>query len=404
MPILYNKNAKKHPDKQLKQIANSLKEFGWRQPILVDKDDVIIVGHGRWMAYQKFPEGIKEPWIIKVDDLTGEQVKAYRLADNKLNESEWDMGLAIEELKELSEDMQELTGFDLDLLIEPDEKDDVIPEDVLPVAKLGDLWALGRHRLLCGDSTDKDAVSRLMGGIKADMVFTDPPYNINYKGQGKNTSNVIMADNVTDDAFDSFLDKVFANFREHTKAGGGNYVFHASRTQIAFEKALAKNNYEIKNQLIWNKPMSALGWGDYRWKHEPFFYAGQKGQSIQFYGDRTQSTVWDFQKTEQQLLNWAKKQKNAETNGKTTIWSMKRDNVHEYVHPTQKPVELISYAIKNSTKADDIIMDLFGGSGSTLIAAEKMGRIAYICELDEKYCDVIIKRWEDYTGNKAKKL
>jgi len=399
----YDKNAKKHPDKQLKQIANSLKEFGWQQPIVVDKNGVIIVGHGRWEAYKKYPEGIKEP-KIEVADLTEEQAKAYRLADNKLNESEWDMKLAVDELKELSEEMQELTGFDLDLLIEPDEKDDEIPEDAPPVAKLGDLWALGRHRLLCGDATKIEDVERLMDGKKADMVFTDPPYNINYKGQGKNTSNVIMADNVTDDAFDIFLEKVFANFREHTKAGGGNYVFHASRTQIAFETALAKNNYEIKNQLIWNKPMSALGWGDYRWKHEPFFYCGQKGNSIQFYGDRTHSTVWDFQKTDQQLLNWAKKQKIAEQNGKTTIWSMKRDNVNEYVHPTQKPVELISYAITNSTKAEDIVLDLFGGSGSTLIACEKMGRIAYIQELDEKYCDVIIKRFEDYTGLKAEKL
>ena len=160
-----------------------------------------------------------------------------------------------------------------------------------------------------------------------------------------------------------------------------------------------KNGYEIKNQLIWNKPMSALGWGDYQWKHEPFFYAGKHGQSIQFYGDRTHSTVWDFQKTEQQLLNWARKQKQAEQNGKTTIWSMKRDNVHEYVHPTQKPVELISYAIKNSTKTEDIVMDLFGGSGSTLIAGDKMNRNAYLMELDPKYIDVIVQRYVDYTGN-----
>lgn len=165
-----------------------------------------------------------------------------------------------------------------------------------------------------------------------------------------------------------------------------------------------KNGYEIKNQLIWNKPMSALGWGDYRWKHEPFFYAGQKGQSIQFYGDRTHSTVWDFQKTDQQLLNWAKAQKKAESDGKTTIWSMKRDNVHEYVHPTQKPVELITYAIVNSTKSGDVVMDLFGGSGSTLIAAEKTNRSAYLMELDERYCDIIIKRWEDYAGGTAQRL
>lgn len=180
-------------------------------------------------------------------------------------------------------------------------------------------------------------------------------------------------------------------------------MFHASRTSAQFEKALAINNYEIKNQLIWNKPMSALGWGDYRWKHEPFFYAGQKGKSLQFCGDRTHSTVWDFQKTDQQLLNWARRQKKAETDGKTTIWSMKRDNVHEYVHPTQKPVELISYALFNSTKADDIVLDLFLGSGSTLIAAEKTGRICYGMELDPRYVDVIRQRYEDYVNGGTKR-
>jgi DNA modification methylase len=398
----YPKNAKKHPEKQIKLIAESIARFGFDSPIIVDQNDEIIAGHGRYEAAKLLD--LEEVPVIQKEKLTEEEVKAYRLADNKIAESEWDMGLAIDDLKELPEDLQRLTGFDLDLLIEPDEKDDVIPEDAPPVAKLGDLWALGRHRLLCGDATKEDDVARLMGGVLADMVFTDPPYNINYKGQGKNTSNTILADNVEEDEFDKFLDKVFHNYSQHVKGGAGIYVFHASRTQNQFMKALGDNGYEIKNQLIWNKPMSALGWGDYRWKHEPFFYAGKKGQSIQFYGDRTHSTVWDFQKSEQQLLNWAKKQKSAEVNGKTTIWSMKRDKVNEYVHPTQKPVELISYAIANSTKADDVIADLFGGSGSTLIAAEKMGRTAYIQELDPKYCDVIIKRWEDYTGQKATKL
>lgn len=397
----YDKNAKKHPEKQVKQVAESIKEFGFNQPIVVDKQGVIIVGHGRYEAAKLL--GLKEVPTIEVD-LTEEQAKAYRLADNKLNESEWDMGLVIEELKGLSAEMLDLTGFDSDLIIETDERDDVIPEDAPPVAKLGDLWALGRHRLLCGDSTEKEAVERLVDENKADMVFTDPPYNINYKGQGKNTSNTILNDDVLSDDFEEFLQKVFERYSENTKAGAGIYVFHASRTQKDFEKALQNNGYEIKNQLIWNKPMSALGWGDYQWKHEPFFYAGKKNHSIQFYGDRTHSTVWDFQKTEQQLLAWAKRQKKLEAEGKTTVWSMKRDNVHDYVHPTQKPVELISYAIVNSSKAEDVILDLFGGSGSTLIAAEKTNRTCYMMELDPKYCDVIIKRWEDYTGNKAEKL
>lgn len=400
----YIKNAKRHSQKQIEQIAQSIKRFGMNQPIVVDKNGVIIVGHGRYLALKHLDWEIKPEYILKKENLTDDEVKAYRLADNKLNESEWDMDLAIGDLKELDNDLLSLTGFDKDLLIEPDEKDDVIPENAPAIAKLGDIYQLGNHRVMCGDSTKLQDVERLMDGKKADVVFTDPPYNIAYKGQGKNTSNEIMGDDVLSDAFDSFLEKVFANFKENTKAGAGNYVFHASRTQNQFEKALAQNNYEIKNQLIWNKPMSALGWGDYRWKHEPFFYAGQKGQSIQFYGDRTHSTVWDFQKTDQQLANWAKKQKLAESQGKTTIWSMKRDSVHEYVHPTQKPVELIQYALFNSSKADDIVLDLFLGSGSTLIAAEKTGRICYGMELDPRYVDVIIKRWEDYTNDKATKL
>jgi len=398
----YPKNAKKHPKKQIEQIANSIKEFGFNQPIVIDEENVVVVGHGRLEAAKKL--GMERVPILQIN-LTEEQAKAYRLADNKLNESDWDMELVIEELKGLDTDMIDLTGFSQDLVIEDDEKDDEVPDvPDEPVSKLGDLYQLGEHRLLCGDATKIEDVERLMDGQKADMVFTDPPYNINYKGQGKNTSNTIMSDNVEEKDFDKFLNEVFTRYSKHVKSGAGIYVFHASRTQSQFEIALHKNGYEIKNQLIWNKPMSALGWGDYRWKHEPFFYAGKKDSKIEFYGDRTHSTVWDFQKTEKQLLNWVKKQKKAEQEGKTTIWSMKRDKVNEYVHPTQKPVELITYAITNSSKQDDIVMDLFGGSGSTMIACEKTYRRAFLMELDPRYIDVIIKRWEDYTGEKAKKL
>ncbi len=394
----YEKNAKLHPKKQIGLLKKNIKKFGFTTPCLIDEKNNLIAGHGRLEAVKELK--YKKVPCVRIEGLSKEEIQALRLADNKIAEmGEWDMELAIEDLKGLSDEMFDLTGFDADLLIEPDEQDDIIPEDVPPVAKLGDLWQLGRHRLLCGDATKIEDVERLMDGKKADMVFTDPPYNINYKGQGKNTSNTIMADNVLDDAFDSFLDKVFKNYSEFCKGGGGVYVFHASRTQIQFEKALAKNNYEIKNQLIWNKPMSALGWGNYRWKHEPFFYAGKKDNQLQFYGDRTHSTVWDFQKTEQQLLNWAKRIKRDEQNGKTTIWTMKRDSVAGYKHPTQKPVELITYAIHNSSKADDIVMDLFGGSGSTLIACEKTNRICYMSELDPKYCDVIIQRYVNYAKN-----
>lgn len=397
----YEKNAKLHSKKQVEQIARSIAEFGMNQPIVVDRDGVIIVGHGRFEALNFL--GWSDGEImkhVKVLDIDEKKANAYRLADNKLNESDWDMELVIEELKDLAETGFDITitGFDPDLIQEPEDEDDVIPEVLEPKSKLGDFYQLGSHKVLCGDSTSEKDVNKLMGEVNADMVFTDPPYNINYKGQGKNTSNTILADNVEDTEFDVFLTKVFKNFADHTKDGAGNYVFHASRTQAQFEKALHENGYEIKNQLIWNKPMSALGWGDYRWKHEPFFYAGKTGKSIEFYGDRTHSTVWDFQKEESDLLEWAKRQKRAEKRGQTTIWSMKRDNVHDYVHPTQKPVELITYALNNSTKAGDVVMDLFLGSGSTLIACEKMNRVCYGMELDPKYVDIIIQRYVDYTG------
>lgn len=394
----YPNNAKLHDKKQVQAVANSIKEFGFNQPIVIDKNGVIIVGHGRYEAAKLL--GLEVVPVIEVN-LTEEQANAYRLADNKLNESEWDMKLAVEELKGLSQEMFDLTGFDKDLLIEDDENDDNVPLlPETPKSKRGDIYILGeRHRVMCGDSTSEEDVKTLMGGVQADMVFTDPPYNINYKGQGKNTSNTILADNVLADDFDIFLDKVFKNYSDNAKAGAGVYVFHASRTASQFEKAMNKNGYEIKNQLIWNKPMSALGWGDYRWKHEPFFYAGKSGQSIQFYGDRTHSTVWDFQKSEEDLVRWAKKQKKTESEGKSTVWSMKRDKVNEYVHPTQKPVELITYAIKNSTKAGDVIMDLFLGSGSTMIAADKTGRVSYGMELDEKYVDAAVERWCQFNDN-----
>lgn len=399
----YPKNAKKHPDAQLKQIALSLKEYGWRQPIVTDKNDEIIVGHGRWMAYQKYPEGIKEPWIVKADDLTPEQVRGYRLMDNKTNESDWDMALAIEELKELDSlgfDI-ELTGFDKDLLIEPDDKDDIIPTDAPGRAKLGDIWLLGEHRVMCGDSSDKASVERLMEGKKADMVFTDPPYNIGYSGSPDKEWNIIENDEMTDEGFNTLLTEAFARYRDSIKTGGGMYVFHSPKTQDMFANAIKSNGFEIKSQLIWNKPSQVPGMGAYRSKHEPFYYACVAGEKADFYGDRTHTSVWDFQKTDRELLNWAKLQKLAETNGKTTIWTMKRANINEYVHPTQKPVELVQYAICNSSKVEDIVLDLFLGSGSTLIAAEKTGRICYGMEISPAYVDVILKRWEDYTHKEA---
>lgn len=393
----YGKNAKKHPDKQVVQVADSIKEFGFNQPIVIDKEGVIIVGHGRFLAAHFL--GLKEVPTLTLD-IDEEKAKAYRLADNKLNESEWDMQLVISELKELSMEMVDLTGFDRKLVLNSDDRDDDVPE--LPAkakSKLGDLYEMNGHKLLCGDSTKEEDYMKLMKGVKADMVFTDPPYNIDYHGAGKNTSNTIMNDNMGGVQFRQFLVDAFKQVRKSIKASAGLYVFHSPTTQKEFEEALLMNEMQVKNQLIWNKPSAGLGMGHYRNKHEPFFYAKVKDQAPNFYGDRTNATVIDFQKTDEQLLKWAKKQHDAEKEGRNTIWTMKREPVADYKHPTQKPVELIMYALHNSSKVDDIILDPFIGSGSTLIACEKTNRLCYGLELDPRYCDVIVQRWCEFTNN-----
>ncbi len=348
----YGKNAKKHPDKQVVLIADSIKTFGFNQPIVVDKKNVIIVGHGRFLAAHFL--GLKEVPVLEVD-VDEEKAKAYRLADNKLNESEWDMQLVISELKELSLEMVDLTGFDRKLVLNSDDRDDDVPE--LPAkakSKVGDIYELGNHHIMCGDSLKPEHYVDLMKNIKADMVFTDPPYNVNY---------------------------------------------HGSTTQREFEEALLANGMEVKTQLIWNKPSAGLGMGHYRAKHEPFFYAHVKDQTPNFYGDRTNTTIVDFQKTDEQLLKWAKKERDAEKEGRMTIWTMKREPVQDYKHPTQKPVELVMYALHNSSKVDDIVLDPFLGSGSTLIGCEKTNRACYGMELDPRYVDVIVQRWCEFTNN-----
>jgi site-specific DNA-methyltransferase (adenine-specific) len=410
----YEKNAKEHPGFQLEKIASSIKAFGCKQPLILDKDGVIVVGHGRFIAMtellgytlmeQKAFTKKGEPVIpyVMVDDLSEDEIKAYRIADNQLNAlTGQDMNLIVPELKDLDASGFDitLTGFDRDLLVDDDEKDDVLPETpVQPKSKLGDVYQLGPHTIVCGDSTDKEAWTKALQGRKADCVFTDPPYNVNYSGRGKKTSEGIMNDDMSEGAFDTFLEAAFERIAEAAKTGAGWYVFHSTSTQAQFEKALKKYGMAIRNQLIWNKPTASMGWGDYRWKHEPFFYASKEGTETVFYGDRTHSTIIDFHDSEQKLLNWAKRQKQLETEGKLTIWTMKRDKVNEYQHPTQKPVELITYALFNSSKAEDLIIDPFLGSGSTLIACEKTGRVCAGIELDPKFADVIVQRWVDYTG------
>ena len=401
-------NPRGATDKEVAELKKSIERFGFVEPVIVNsapkRMNIIIGGHFRVRMAKEM--GIKEVPVhyIKITEI--EKEKELNLRLNK-NLGHWDFDL----LADFDEAMLLDVGFDSDELdklfldLDPEDRDDEVPEiPEIPKSEYGDIYQLGEHRLMCGDATKKEDVMKLMSGQKADVVFTDPPYNVNYKGQGEKTKNHIKNDNMSADAFMEFLTNSFTNYRSAVKGGAGVYVFHSSSTQTQFEEALERAGFEVKTQLIWNKPSSALGWGDYRWKHEPFFYAGIKGEKTQFYGDRTHATVWDFQKNDRQLLAWAQKMKRYEAQGKTTVWSMARSNVNEYVHPTQKPVELISYALANSSKSGDIVLDFFMGSGSVLIACEKTKRVSFGMELDPKYIDVIIKRWEDYSGKKAEKV
>lgn len=365
----YAKNAKKHPQKQVEQVANSIKEFGMNQPIVVDKQGVIIVGHGRYEALKSLGMEIKDEYI-KVVDLTEEQAKAYRLADNKLNESDWDMDLVIEELKSLSEPMVELTGFDSDLLIEPDEKDDEVPDvPEEPQSKLGDLYELGEHRVLCGDSTKIEDVERLMDGKKADMVFTDPPYGVDYSGGIQFTKDGVKKEQRERLKDDHKGTEIYADVVPilASYCDGPIYTWFSDTQALPVYQAIEAVG-DIHALLIWKKNggYAAMN-SNYKQKHEPCLYWKAKGKKLNFVGDTTETTVWEIDKDGRNKL-----------------------------HPTQKPVALALKAIMNHSVGR--IMDLFLGSGSTLIASEKTGRVCYGMELSEKYTDVIVQRYVDYTG------
>jgi DNA modification methylase len=350
--------------------------------------------------------------LLKVTWLSEEQKVDYRMRDNTTNLlSEYDFLAMEEEIRntwEWSYDLiDHLEWFnhginlfqsdDFNEEIE-DEVPEIKPQDV--IVKKWDIFKLWDHYLMCGDSTSHNDTQKLMQGQKANMIFTDPPYNVNYKWQWKNTSRWIENDHMSDDNFDLFLNDVFARYKETTKNEAWVYVFHSTSTQAAFERSMLKNDFEIKNQLIWNKPSAALWWWAYRWKHEPFYYASIKNTTTNFYWDRTHSTVIETLqwKSDVQILNIIKRAKKAESEWKGTIWSMSRASVSWYVHPTQKPVELIEYALKNSSKPGNIVTDFFGGSGSTLVACEKTWRECRTMELDPHFVQVILKRYHEVTN------
>lgn len=392
--IPYARNSRTHNDEQVAQIVASIKEFGFTNPILIGADDVIIAGHGRLLAAQRM--GLKEVPVVRLPHLTETQRRALVIADNKIAlNAGWDEEMLALEMKELG-DMDfdlDLLGFSLDELKELEafgepepsgnaDEDEVpeVPEEA--VTKSGDMWILGEHRLLCGDTTMVDDLKKLMADDTADMIFTDPPYNVNYGSTMKDSlryhagtlgGRKIMNDNLGD-GFAQFLTDSLSNLMMFNK--GAAYVCMSSSELHTLYSAFVSAGGKWSTFIIWAKNTFTLGRADYQRQYEPILYGWRADNKKHYWcGDRDQSDVWEYNKP-----------------------------VRNDLHPTMKPVELVERAINNSSKVGDIVLDGFGGSGSTLIAAEKTRRKARLMELDPKFCDVIVRRWEEYTGKKAELL
>jgi DNA modification methylase len=380
--IPYARNPRTHSDAQVAQIAASIAEFGFNNPILVDTKAGIIAGHGRLLAARKLQ--LAEVPVIVLDHLTDAQKRAYILADNKLAlNAGWDDDLLRAELAALQEDdfNVRIIGFDDEelarLLAAQDAAEGLTDEDAVPelpetpICITGDLWILGGHRLLVGDATNQNDVARLMAGDAADLVFTDPPYNVDYEGYTEKRLK-IKGDRMSAGEFKQFLEVAFRSYRAIVKPGASLYVCHSSSWQREFQDALETTGFQVRCQLIWSKNTFAWGFGRYKFQHEPIFYCHVAGEKDPWYGDKSQSTLWNEKKP-----------------------------AANRIHPTAKPVELIERALLNSSKSGDVVADLFGGSGSTLIGCERRNRKSRLMELDPKYADCIVRRYQEYTGKRA---
>lgn len=368
----YENNPRKNDD-AVKYVAESIKEFGFKVPIVIDKNNVIVAGHTRYKAAKKLK--MSEVPCIIADDLTDEQIKAFRLADNKVAEkAEWDFDLLNAELDDIIDLDMELFGFedalqdDAEEAVE-DEFEVELPAE--PKSKLGDIYQLGNNRLMCGDSTVLEDVEKLMGGEQADMLLTDPPYNVNYEGKTKDKLK-IKNDKMGNDNFRQFLTDAFSNADMVMKPGAVFYIWHADSEGYNFRGACFDAGWTVRQCLIWNKNSMVMGRQDYQWKHEPCLYGWKEGAGHLWASDRKQTTVINFDKP-----------------------------TRNDMHPTMKPIPLFDYQIKNNTKGGDVVLDLFGGSGATIMACEQNGRHGYCMEYDPRYVDVIVDRWEKFTGAKA---
>lgn len=374
--IPYVRNARTHSEAQVAQIAASIREFGFLSPILVAEDNTILAGHGRLAAAQKL--GLKKVPCVKENHLTETQKRAYIIADNKLSlNAGWDNELLAVELSELegADFNLDLLGFDEAELSSIFDADKDVSDDDFDVekeleepcfSKTGDMWTLGKHRVICGDATKLETFKTLLENTKVNLVVTDPPYNVNYEGSAGKIKN----DNMEDDKFYQFLFNSFVNMEQAMADDASIYVFHADTEGLNFRKAFQDAGFYLSGCCIWKKPSLVLGRSPYQWQHEPCLYGWKKKGKHKWYAGRKETSVWEFEKPK----------KNAD-------------------HPTMKPIALLAYPIKNSSMTNSLVLDPFAGSGSTLIACEQTGRICYAIELDEKYCDVIVKRYIEQVGN-----
>lgn len=428
--IPYENNPRKN-DKAVPAVAKSIQEFGFKVPIVIDKNNIIVNGHTRLKAAKKL--GLETVPCIVADDLTPDQIRAFRLADNKVGEiATWDDDKLEEELTELTGiiDMQDF-GFedffskDAQETVQPG--DDDVKEPAAVFVKPGDLWVLGRHKLLCGDATKDTDVDRIMAGEKAQLVHTDPPYGVSYVTQSGKYDMIKNDDKTGDDLLSTLLVPAFKEYVRNTDPDAAFYIWHASSTRRDFEDAMLAAGLLEKQYIIWAKPAPVLGHADYQWSHEPCFYSEKAGQHAHFYGDRTQRTVWmatihsraamaaslaggvvltdgkgskiyvSAKTPKGKKLRYVRVSDEGQTvdlqpdSTVSTVWEIGRDS--KTIHPTQKPLEIPIRAINNSSKPGDLVLDFFGGSGSTLIAAEKTGRRCNTIELDPKYCSAIIDRY-----------
>lgn len=374
--IPYVNNARTHSAEQINKLRASLREFGFINPVIIDREFNVIAGHGRIAAAKA--EGIEEIPCVFADHLTEAQKKAYILADNRMAlDAGWDEEMLKVEIEALqAEDIDiSLTGFDEKELASLFDTDTDVQEDDFDVdaelgkpcvTQSGDIWTLGKHTLVCGDSTKEDTYAALMDGRKANLVITDPPYNVNYEG----TAGKIKNDNMAADKFYQFLFDAFSNMANVMADDASIYVFHADTEGLNFRKAFADAGFYLSGCCIWKKQSLVLGRSPYQWQHEPVLYGWKKKGKHQWYTGRKESTIWEFDKPKR--------------NGD---------------HPTMKPVPLLAYPIRNSSMANSVVLDPFGGSGSTLIACEQTDRICLTIELDEKFCDVIVKRYIEQVGS-----